>query len=61
MYTYQDFEKVKDIESEKIKFISDAINKHIISKEYQPDKTAYLYDKQRNTFICDFLKNWYDH
>ena len=61
MYTYQDFEKVKDIESEKIKFISDAINKHIISKEYQIAKEADLYDKQENTFIHKFVKKWYDH
>lgn len=61
MYTYQDFEKVKNIESEKIKFISDAINKHIISKEYQIAKEADLYDKQENTFIHKFVKKWYDH
>lgn len=61
MYTYQDFEKVKNNESERLKFISDAINEHITSNEFQTAKTADLYNAQRNTFIHKFVKKWYEH
>lgn len=61
MYTYQDFEKVKDNQNERLKFISDAINEHITSGEFQTAKTADLYNAQRNTFIHKFVKKWYEH
>lgn len=61
MLTYQDFEKVRDKEKEKVLFIAKAINAHRASADYVFAGTADEYDKQKNTFITQFVKKWYEH
>lgn len=61
MLTYQDFEKVRDRENEKVLFISRAINAHKASADYILAETADEYDKQKNSFITQFAKKWYEN
>lgn len=61
MLTYQDFEKVRDNEKEKVLFIAKAINAHRASEDYILAGVADEYDKQKNTFITQFVKKWYEH
>ena len=60
MLTYQDFEKVRNNEKEKRQFISDAISKHKSSVDYDIAKTADEYNRQKNTFIINFVQRWYE-
>lgn len=61
MLTYQDFEAVKDNEKKRLEFIADAIKKHRQSDEVKIAYKADAYNEQKNTFIKQFVKAWYDH
>ena len=60
MVTYQDFEKVGKSDSERIKFVYDAINKHKTSEDYMFAVTAEEYDHKRNVTIKQLQKLIYD-
>lgn len=59
MYTYQDFEKVKDNETEKRQFLTSAINSHKNSNLFNEAVIAYQYAKHKNKTITDFQKLLY--
>lgn len=60
LLTYQDFEKVRDNEKKKTKFIADAISQYRGSEDYRIAEMADAYNRQRNTFILSFAKQWFD-
>lgn len=51
-HTFQDFEKASD----KVGFITEAINEHLLSEEYRQAKIADAYDHQRNTTILNYVR-----
>lgn len=59
MLTYQDFEKAKDNEDDKQKFILALINEHKKSKIYKGAVSAYKYAAHENETICQFQKFLY--
>lgn len=56
MLTYQDFEKVKDNETERPAFALKLINEHISSPDYKIAKEADEYDRRQNTTIMKYRK-----
>lgn len=59
LYTYQDFEKVRDKEDELKAFIINAIQRHQTSDLYKTAEVADLYDRQVNKTISEFVKLMY--
>ena len=61
MKTFQDLQIVlrKDSESQTIEFVMAVINDHKASPKYEMAKTAYEYDRQRNTTIVEYQKLLY--
>ena len=56
LLTYQDYEKVKDDDKERMMFISNVITNHMNSDEYKTAKSADEYDHQRNETILNYVR-----
>ena len=56
LLTYQDYEKIKDNEQDKIKFIANVITTHTNSEDYKIALSADEYDHQRNETILNYVK-----
>lgn len=58
-YTYQDFLKVRDDETEKFKFVRSAITVHQKTEAYEEAYVADQYNKHRNVTITEYQKLLY--
>lgn len=61
MLTFQDFEKVRNDEQEKIKFISQAISEHIKSDDYKTAQLADEYIEQSGKNIKEIIRVLFNH
>lgn len=59
-YTYQDFEKVADNDSAKVKFVYDAIHNHKMQDDYETAILANEYFEHKNRTIVQFQKLLYE-
>lgn len=59
-YTYQDFEKVMDNDSAKIKFVYDAIHNHKMQDDYETAIIANEYFEHKNRTIVQYQKLLYE-
>ena len=60
MYTFQDLEKVRDDDDERMKFVLAVINQHKTTEDYETAQIAEEYNKHRNRTIVQYQKLLYD-